>query len=317
MAANAVCNLTGIRYPVFQGAMTNVSDANLTAAVSNAGGLGILTSGAMSGSIDYIRDEIRKTKELTDKPFGVNIVIKSTIVEEAVELVCSEKIKVVTTGAGNPAPYIEKLKKNGVIVAPVIPNADVAAKMQSVGADMVIAEGMESGGFIGSLTTMALIPLVADAVNIPVVAAGGIADGRGMAAAFALGASGVQMGTRFLAAAECRIPETYKEWITKANALEAIITGSKLNSPQRVLKNAFIEALSQYETQSDATLEGYMKLAMKGLPGVYTGNTGEGLLAAGQIVGMIKSVKTAKEIIEEIVSQFQALISRLGGQASF
>ena len=210
-----ICDMLGIKYPIFQGAMAWIADASLASAVSNAGGLGIIAAG--NAPADVVREEIRKCKELTDKPFGVNIMLLSPFVDDIVDLVCQEGVKVVTTGAGNPSKFMDKFKEHNICLIPVVPSVAQAKKMEKIGASAVIAEGMESGGHIGKLTTMALVPQVVDAINIPVLAAGGIADGRGMAAGFMLGAEGVQIGTRFLVANECTVHENYKAKIIKAN----------------------------------------------------------------------------------------------------
>lgn len=235
-----ICDMLGIKYPIFQGAMAWIADASLASAVSNAGGLGIIAAG--NAPADVVREEIRKCKELTDKPFGVNIMLLSPYVDDIVDLVCEEGIKVVTTGAGNPSKFMDKFKENNICLIPVVPSVAQAKKMEKIGASAVIAEGMESGGHIGKLTTMALVPQVVDAVTIPVLAAGGIADGRGMAAGFMLGAEGVQIGTRFLVATECTVHENYKAKILKANDIATVITGNITGHPVRVIKNKLSNA---------------------------------------------------------------------------
>ena len=224
-----ICKLLGIKYPIFQGAMAWIADASLAGAVSNAGGLGIIAAG--NAPADVVREEIKKVKELTDKPFGVNIMLLSPFVDDIVKLVCDEGVKVVTTGAGNPSRHVEAFNNAGIVLIPVVPSVAAAKRMEKLGAKAVIAEGMESGGHIGKLTTMALVPQVVDAVNIPVLAAGGIADERGMAAAFMLGADGVQIGTRFLVAKECTVHRNYKERILKAKDIDTTITGQITGHP--------------------------------------------------------------------------------------
>ena len=228
---SAVTELLGIEYPIFQGGMAWIAESTLAAAVSNAGGLGIIAGG--SAPIDYLREQIRRCKSLTDKPFGVNIMLMSPNAEELAQLVIDEKVPVVTTGAGNPGKYMAAWKEAGVKVVPVIPSVALAVRMERAGADAVIAEGTESGGHIGENTTMCLVPQVVDAVKIPVIAAGGIADGRGIAASFMLGAQGVQVGTRFLASEECQIHPTYKELVVKAKDTDSIVTGRYTGHPCR------------------------------------------------------------------------------------
>ena len=230
-----ICNLIGIKYPIFQGGMAWVSESTLAAAVSNAGGLGII-SGA-NAPASHIRDEIKKTKKLTNKPFGLNIMLLSDNADELADIAIEEGVKVITTGAGNPGKYINKWKNAGIIVIPVVASVALAKRMERCGADAVIAEGCESGGHIGKLTTMVLLPQVVDAVNIPVIGAGGIADGRGIAAAFILGASAVQVGTRFLASEECQIHENYKNAVIKAKDIDTVVTGRCTGHPVQVLKN--------------------------------------------------------------------------------
>lgn len=235
MKKNAFCNMIGVNYPIIQGAMAWIADSSLASAVSNAGGLGIIASG--NQPIDIVKEEIRKTKELTKKPFGLNIMLLSDNAEELAKLVCEENIKVVTTGAGNPGKYIDMWKKNNVKVIPVVASVALAKRMERAGADAVIVEGCEAGGHIGELTTMALLPQVVDAVNIPVIAAGGIGDKRGVLAAFMLGAVGVQVGTRFLVAKECNVHKNYKEKVLGAKDIDTVVTGRNTGHPVRVLRN--------------------------------------------------------------------------------
>ena len=237
--------MLGIRYPVFQGGMAWIADARLASAVSEAGGLGLIA--AMNSNGEQLRTQIKEARKLTDKVFGVNLMLMSPYIDEAVDVVCEEKISVVTTGAGNPAKYMEKLKSAGVKVICVVASVALARMVEDMGASAVIAEGCESGGHVGETTTMALVPQVVDAVNIPVIAAGGIADGRGMAAAFMLGASAVQMGTRFLTAKECNVHENYKEKVLSAKDRDTIVTGKSLGHPVRALKNRMSREFDKLE----------------------------------------------------------------------
>ena len=234
MKGNKITELLNIKYPIIQGGMAWIADASLAVGVSEAGGLGIITG---VGPTEVVREQIRKAKSLTDKPFGVNVMLMQENAGEIAKLVCEENVAVVTTGAGSPAQYIEMWKNNGIKVIPVVPSVAIAKRMEKFGADAVIAEGMESGGHIGQTTTMSLVPQVVDAVNIPVIAAGGIGDGRGIAAAFMLGAVGVQMGTRFLVSNECTVHPKYKEKVLKAKDIETEVTGTSTSHPVRVLRN--------------------------------------------------------------------------------
>ena len=237
MIKSKICEILGIRYPLLQGGMAWVADASLASAVSNAGGLGLISS--INAGTEAVRNEIRKCKELTDKPFGVNIMLQAPNAAEVAQMVTEEGIRILTTGAGSPAQYMEAWKAAGIKVIPVVASVALALKMQSIGATAVIAEGAESGGHVGELHTMALVPQVVDALDIPVIAAGGIGDGRGVAAAFMLGADGVQVATRFLAAEECTVHQSYKEKIIKASDISTIVTGKTLGHPVRSLKTPF------------------------------------------------------------------------------
>ncbi len=308
---NRICEILKIKYPIFQGAMAWIADASLASAVSNAGGLGIIAAG--NAPADVVGEEIRKCKELTDKPFGVNIMLLSPFVEDIVELVCKENIKVVTTGAGNPSKFMDKFKENGISLIPVVPSVAQAKKMEKIGATAVIAEGMESGGHIGKITTMALVPQVVDAVEIPVVAAGGIADGRGMAASFMLGAEAVQIGTRFLVAHECTVHRNYKDKILKANDLATVITGQITGHPVRVLKNRLTNAFMQAEKEEMAKdkpdLERFDLLGRGALQkSVKNGDIDNGSVMSGQIAGMVNKEQSCEEIITEIMNGFNNLI---------
>ncbi|WP_162151177.1 nitronate monooxygenase [Haploplasma modicum] len=296
-----ICELLDIKYPIIQGAMANISKAELVAAVSSAGGLGVI--GSSNNNKEWVRNEIRKVKELTDKPFGVNILLLSPHANDIAELVIEEKVKCVTTGAGNPGPYIEKWKEAGIIVIPVVPSVALAKRMEKAGADAVIAEGMEAGGHIGRMTTFALVPQVSDALNIPVIAAGGIADRKGALAAFALGAKGIQAGTVFLATKECPIHENYKNIVVNAKDTDTVITGSD-QAPVRVIKNQMAVEYIRLNKEG-ASFEELEKLTLGSLSkAIYDGNLNEGSFMAGQISGLVREIKTVKEVIDEFVIGF-------------
>jgi enoyl-[acyl-carrier protein] reductase II len=296
------------------GAMTLVTDGAFVSAVSNAGGLGIFATGdkAQKGGIERIRDEIQIIKSLTDKPFGVNIAMTSPIVQEIIDLVCKEKIAIITTGAGSPAPYMQQLKSAGVKVVPVVPSREAALKMEAAGADMLVAEGTESGGFIGKVSTMVLVPQVTAAVKIPVIAAGGFADGRGLASAFALGASGIQMGTRFMVCKECGLPDVYKEAVIAAKATDAVVEGSHIAKaiPHRSLKTPATDTIIAYELSEGATIERFRELFDAGRVEV-TGNLDKAVLGMGQVAGLIDKELTAAEIMQSIMREFRAVIKEL------
>ncbi len=311
MIKTQVCDVLGIEYPILQGGMAWVSDAELAAAVSNAGGLGIIAAG--NAPVDWLENEIIKAKSLTDKPFGVNIMLLSPFIEDVVDVVIKHRVKVITTGAGNPGKYVERFKEVGAKVIPVVSAVALAKRMELLGVDALIAEGMESGGHIGDLTTMALVPQVVDAVNIPVIAAGGIADGRGLAAALALGASGVQMGTRFVASVECTISDAYKEMIVKAKDRDTVVTGRTTGHPVRILKNRLarefikLEANGATPEELEKFGEGKLRLAAR------EGDVKNGSVMAGQIAGLIRDIKPVKQIIEDIVKEAEETIMRLNG----
>ena len=306
---SAITQLLGIEYPIFQGGMAWIAESTLAAAVSNAGGLGIIAGG--SAPIDYLRDQIRRCKSLTDKPFGVNIMLMSPNAEELAQLVIDERVPVVTTGAGNPGKFMAAWKEAGVKVVPVIPSVALAVRMERAGADAVVAEGTESGGHIGENTTMCLVPQVVDAVNIPVIAAGGIADGRGIAASFMLGAQGVQVGTRFLAAEECQIHPTYKELVVKAKDTDSIVTGRYTGHPCRNVRTKFTKKLASGEKDGSLTPDEFEQLTLGSLrKAVQDGNLEEGSFLCGAIAGMIKDVKPAKDIIEEMFAQADKLLGK-------
>ena len=303
-----ITELLGIEYPVFQGAMAWIAEANLAAAVSNAGGLGIIAGGA--APVDVVRSEIHRAKELTDKPFAVNIMLLNPTADDLAQLVIDEGVKVVTTGAGSPAKYIKAWKEAGVKVIPVIASVAYAKRMARMGVDAVIAEGMESGGHIGETTTMALLPQVVDAVDIPVVAAGGIADGRGLAAVRLMGAEGVQCGTIFLSAEECRISDKYKEMIYKANDISTVVTGRASGHPVRSLKSPLSRKLVQMEGHIETrTLEEIETMTAGSLrKAVQDGNFEEGTFMSGQIAGLVKGPSTCKDIMQTLVGEAEQLL---------
>lgn len=304
-----ICEIIDIKYPIFQGAMAWIANASLASAVSNAGGLGIIAGG--NAPVDMVRNEIRKAKELTDKPFGVNIMLLSDNAEELAKIVVEEGVKVVTTGAGNPGKYMDMWKEAGIVVIPVVASCGLAKRMEKAGADAIIAEGCESGGHVGKLTTMALLPQVIDAVNIPVIGAGGIGDGRGVAAAFALGCDGIQVGTRFLAAEECTIHENYKDLVLNAKDIDVVVTGRSTGHPVQVIKNKLARKFDMLE-KSGASKEEIEKLGVGALPkAVIDGNLDEGSFMAGQIAGLINKRQTCKEIITEMFEEYNKIINGL------
>lgn len=302
-----ICDLLGIEYPIFQGGMAWVANASLATAVSKAGGLGILA--AANAPADYVREEIRKIKAATDNPFAVNIMLLSPYADDIAKLVIEESVPVVTTGAGLPSKYMKDWIENGIKVIPVVPSTGVAKMVARSGATAVIAEGGESGGHIGELNTMALVPQVCDAVSIPVIAAGGIADGRGMAAALMLGAMGVQMGTRFLVAKECTIHQTYKDKILGAKDIDTMTTGKRLGNPVRALKTPFTRAFLKNENDQSKTLEELEAFGAGALrKAVIDGDEINGCFMAGQTAGMVKEEQTVKEIMEEVTKEAESLL---------
>ncbi len=297
-----ICKVLGIKYPIIQGAMAWISDADLVAAVSNAGGLGVLATGHLDG--EGCRQEIRRLKEMTDKPYAVNVMLLSPFVEQIVEVICEERVPIVTTGAGSPGKYMKKFKEAGVKVIPVVPSVAMAKMMVKDGVDALIAEGTESGGHVGKTTTMALVPQVVDAVDVPVIAAGGIADGRGIAAAYMLGASGVQIGTRFLVAKECNVHPNYKAKIIKAKDIDTTTTGNSTGHPVRVIKNKMARAYEALE-KKNASAEELEELGRGALKkAVVDGDVDNGSVMSGQIAGLVKKEQTCKEIIEEMYGEF-------------
>ena len=311
MIKSPLCDLLGIEYPIIQGGMAWVADAPLASAVANAGGLGLIS--AMNADADWLIKDIRKAKTMTNKPFGVNIMLLSPFADEVAQVVIDEGIKVVTTGAGNPSKYMPAWLEAGVKVLPVVPSTGVAKRVAKEGACAVIAEGGESGGHVGEITTMALVPQVCDAVNIPVIAAGGIADGRGVAAAFILGACGVQIGTRFLVAEECTIHRNYKDKILNARDISTITTGKRLGHPVRCLKSPFSREFFRREYDSSITDEeleafgvGALRLAAR------EGDEKHGCFLAGQVAAMVKKEQPAKEIIEEMFTEAEVILGGAG-----
>lgn len=303
-----ITKLLGIEYPIFQGGMAWVAEHNLAAAVSNAGGLGII--GAASASAQVVREEIRKTKALTDKPFGVNVMLMNPNAEEVAKVIVEEGVQVVTTGAGNPGKFMPLWKEAGVKVIPVVASVGMAKLMERAGADAVVAEGTESGGHIGSATTMTLVPQVVDAVRIPVIAAGGIGDGRGFAASIMLGAEGVQMGTRFVVAKESIVHENYKEKVMKAKDIDSVVTGTSTGHPVRQIRNQMTKEYLKLEKEG-ASLEELEYLTLGALrKAVIDGDVVNGTLMAGQIAGMVSKEQTCREMIEEIMEQAAKLLGR-------
>lgn len=307
MIKSPLCELLGIEYPVIQGGMAWIADAELASAVSNAGGLGVIA--AMNANADWLREEIEKCRQKTDKPFAVNVMLMSPFADEVARVVVEEGVKVVITGAGNPGKYMESWLKAGILVMPVVASVAMARLMERSGAAAVIAEGGESGGHVGDITTMALVPQVRDAVKLPVIAAGGIADGRGMAAAMMLGACGVQMGTRFLVATECTVHQNYKNKILKARDIDTIATGKRLGHPVRSLKNTFSREYFKKEydsTVSDEALEEYGVGALR--RAAKEGDDKYGCMPAGQIAGMVSREESCAEIIKDVCGGAEAVL---------
>ena len=303
-----ITELLGIEYPIIQGGMAWVAEYNLAAAVSNAGGFGII--GAASAPPEIVREQIRKCKELTDKPFGVNVMLMNPNAEEVAKIVIEEGVKAVTTGAGNPAKYIPMWTEAGVKVMPVVASVAMAVMMERAGVDAIVAEGMESGGHIGQTTTMALLPQVVDAVNIPVIGAGGIADGRGFAAAIMLGAEAVQMGTAFLVAKENIVHENYRNKVIAAKDIDSVVTGTSTGHPVRGLRNHMTKEYLRLEKEG-ATIEELEQITLGALRrAVIDGDAKDGTVMAGQIAGLIKKEATCKEIITSIYNEGVALLNR-------
>lgn len=299
MIKSKICEMLGIKYPVFQGGMAWVADASLAAAVSNAGGLGLISS--INAGTEAVRNEIRKCKELTDKPFGVNIMLQAPNAGEIAQMVIEEGVRILTTGAGSPAQYMQAWKDAGIKVIPVVASVALALKMQAAGADAVVAEGAESGGHVGELHTMPLIPQIVDALDIPVVAAGGICDGRGAAAAFMLGADAIQVGTRFLSAEECTAHEEYKQKILKATDISTIVTGKTLGHPVRSLKTPFSKSFAKMESDPNVTPEEILSFGTGALRKAVKEGDMNGSYMAGECAGMVKNIEPAKVIVEDLI----------------
>lgn len=301
-------NLLEIEYPIIQGGMAWVAEHHLAAAVSEAGGFGLI--GAANAPADWVREQIRKTKELTDRPFGVNVMLMSPYADEVARVIAEEGVKAVTTGAGNPEKYMELWKERNINVIPVVASVALAKRMERCGADAVVAEGCESGGHIGESTTMTLVPQVVDAVDIPVIAAGGIGDGRGIAAAFMLGAKGVQMGTRFVVTKECQVHPAYKERIIRAKDIDTRVTGRSTGHPIRALRNDMTKAYLQKEQEGASTEE--LELLASGAlrRAVQEGDIHNGSLMSGQIAGLIKEEVSCKQLIDTLVSQTKEALNR-------
>jgi len=304
-----ITEMLKIEHPIFQGGMAWLGTAKLAAAVSEAGGLGIIGAGNMEP--DMLRNTIREAKSLTDKPIGVNIYLLSEHYEENFIVAIEEKVKVVTTGAGNPGKYVQMLKDAGIFFIPVVASDSLAVRMEKLGADALIAEGMEAGGHIGEVTTFALVPQIVDAVNIPVVAAGGIADGRGLLAALSLGAEGVQIGTRFVASEECEAADIYKEMVVKAGLRGTAVTGRITGHPVRVLKNKLAKQMVKMEKEGKVTVEDFERLGVGALRKAFFGDKDEGSFMAGQIAGLVKDIKPVREIIRNIVDEATNLYKKL------
>ncbi|MBC8580075.1 enoyl-[acyl-carrier-protein] reductase FabK [Zhenhengia yiwuensis] len=307
---NKICDMLNIQYPIFQGAMAWIADHAIAAAVSEAGGLGIIAAG--NAPADWLRAEIRALKEITSKPFGVNIMLLSPHAEDVAKVVVEEGVTIVTTGAGDPSKYMNMWKEAGIKVIPVVPSVALARRMEKQGADAVVVEGCEAGGHIGELTTMVLTPQVVDAVNIPVIAAGGIADHRGFAAAMMLGADAVQIGTRFLVAKECTVHENYKQRVLKASDIDTVVTGRSTGHPVRALRNKLSREFAKREKEG-ASVEELEALGAGGLRlAVVEGDVINGTVMSGQIAGMIKQEQTAKEMIEEIMTEGNRVLAQIG-----
>ena len=303
-----ITNLLGIKYPIFQGAMAQIARHELVSAVSNAGALGILASGGVSP--EELRKEIQQCKEFTDKPFAVNLMLMMPNIDEIIDVVIEEGVKIVTTGAGTPRKFMPRLKEVGIKVIPVIPSVKAAVKMEELGCDAVVVEGMEAGGHVGTSTTMALLPQVTSAVNIPVIAAGGIADGRGMAAAYCLGASGVQMGTVFLASEECPVTDAYKNMILEAVDTSTTLTGEKFGASVRGIKNELTKKYHELEERSSTLME-LEELTLGSLRrAVYDGDVENGSVMAGQIAGLVNEIRPVKNIIEDVIKEAREVLKR-------
>lgn len=308
MMKSAICEMLGIQYPVFQGGMAWIADGKLAAAVSDGGGLGIIAAGNAPG--EYVRTQIQIARNITDKPIGVNIMLLSPFADEVANIVIEEKVQVVTTGAGNPGKYIKDWLNAGIKVIPVVASVAMAKLMTRLGASALIAEGGESGGHVGELTTMVLVPQICDATSLPVIAAGGIGDGRGVAASFMLGACGVQMGTRFLSANECTIHPSYKEKILKATDLCTMVTGKRLGHPVRSLRTQFARdyAKAEFGGMPEEELEAFGTGALR--LAVQEGDSHKGCFLSGQIAAMVKKEQPAAEIVKEVMDEAEPILRR-------
>lgn len=310
MIKSRICEILGIKYPVFQGGMAWIADASLAAAVSNAGGLGLISS--INAGTEAVRNEIRKCKELTDKPFGVNIMLQAPNAGEIAQMVIDEGVKILTTGAGSPAQYMEAWQAAGIRVIPVVASVALALKMQSIGATAVIAEGAESGGHVGEIHTMALLPQVVDALDIPVIGAGGICDGRGAAAAFILGADAIQVGTRFLSAEECTAHQNYKDKILKASDISTIVTGKTLGHPVRSLKTPFSKNFAKMEADPAVTPEEILAFGTGALRKAVKEGDVNGSYMAGEVAGMVKKIEPAMDIVEDLILGAEKILCNTG-----
>lgn len=303
-----ICRMLGIEYPIFQGAMAWIANASLAAAVSEAGGLGIIAGG--TAPAETIRQEIRKARQMTSKPIGVNIMLLSPHADGIARIVCEEGVQVVTTGAGTPGKYMDMWKACGITVIPVVPSVAIAKRMERSGADAVIAEGTEAGGHVGELTTMVLVPQIADAVDIPVIAAGGIGDGRAVAAAFMLGAEAVQVGTRFLVARECTVHENYKKKVLEAKDIDTVVTGRRTGHPVRVIRNKLSRKFMELDNRL-APLEEYDKLGTGALArAVLEGDMENGSIMAGQVAALVNREQSCREIITEMITEARELLGK-------
>ena len=307
MIKSKICEMLGIRYPIIQGGMAWIADASLAAAVSNAGGLGLISS--INAGTEAVRAEIRKCRQMTDKPFGVNIMLQAPNAAEIANMVVEEGVKILTTGAGSPAQYMDMWKAAGIQVIPVVASVALALKMQALGAAAVIAEGAESGGHVGEVHTMALVPQVVDAVDIPVVAAGGICDGRGAAAAFIFGAQAVQVGTRFIAAEECTVSQYYKDQILKATDISTIVTGKTLGHPVRSLKTVFSKTFAKMEADPSVQPDEILAYGTGALRKAVKEGDANGSFMAGECAGMVKKIEPAKAIVEDIIGGAEEILA--------
>lgn len=299
MIKSRICGILGIQYPIFQGGMAWVADASLAAAVSNAGGLGLISS--VNAGTEAVRNEVRKCKELTDKPFGVNIMLQAPNAAEIARMVIEEGVKILTTGAGSPAQYMPAWQEAGIKVIPVVASVALALKMQAIGATAVVAEGAESGGHVGELHTMSLLPQVVDALDIPVIGAGGICDARQAAAAFILGADAIQVGTRFLAAEECTVHQNYKDKILKATDISTIVTGKTLGHPVRSLKTPFSKTFAKMESDPSVKPEEILSFGTGALRKAVKEGDPNGSYMAGEVAGMVRKIEPAKDIVEDLI----------------